>query len=91
MRILRDGFDVGVVGYTTQDTPTTTLKLNVADLDFSTGGAARVAAAIRELRAAGSAPVVLLAHASDDPEWAVRFRRESQIASPSITSTGTRR
>ena len=67
-RIQRDGFDVGVVGYTTQDTPTTTLKLNVADLDFSTGAAARVAAAVRELRAAGSAPVVLLAHASLEGE-----------------------
>jgi 5'-nucleotidase len=67
-RIQRDGFDVGVVGYTTQDTPTTTLKLNVSDLDFATGAAARVAAAVRELRAAGSAPVVLLAHASIDGE-----------------------
>ncbi len=67
-RIQRDGFDVGVVGYTTRDTPTTTLKLNVADLDFSTGAAARVGAAVRALRAAGSAPVVLLAHASIEGE-----------------------
>jgi 5'-nucleotidase len=67
-RIRRDGFDVGVVGYTTRDTPTTTLPPNVADLDFSTGAAARVASAVRELRAAGSAPVVLLAHASLEGE-----------------------
>ncbi len=63
-RIARGGFDVGVVGYTTQDTPTTTLQPNVADLDFAAGAAASVASAVRELRAAGSAPVVLLAHAS---------------------------
>jgi 5'-nucleotidase len=63
-RIQRGGFDVGVVGYTTRDTPTTTLAPNVAGLDFATGAAQRVAAAIRELRAAGSNPVVLLAHAS---------------------------
>ena len=62
--IRRDGFDVGVVGYTTRDTPTTTLAPNVAGLDFSTQAAGRVAAAIRALRASGSAPVVLLAHAS---------------------------
>jgi len=72
-RIQRDGFDVGVVGYTTQDTPTTTLKLNVADLDFATGAAARVAAAVRALRAAGSAPVVLLAHASLEGELPQRI------------------
>jgi 5'-nucleotidase len=63
-RIARGGFDVGVVGYTTRDTPTTTLKPNVADLDFATSAVANVARAVRELRAAGSAPVVLLAHAS---------------------------
>ena len=67
-RIRRDGFDVGVVGYTTRDTPTTTLAPNVAGLDFSTGAAQRVAAEIRELRAAGSAPVVLLAHAGIEGE-----------------------
>jgi 5'-nucleotidase len=67
-RIRRDGFDVGVVGYTTRETPTTTLAANVAGLDFSTGAAQRVAAAVRELRAAGSAPVVLLAHASLEGE-----------------------
>jgi 5'-nucleotidase len=64
-RIARGGFDVGVVGYTTRETPTTTLPPNVADLDFA-NGAPRVAAAVRELRAAGSAPIVLLAHASID-------------------------
>ena len=63
-RIDRGGFHVGVVGYTTRDTPTVTLKPNVADLDFKTGAAGNVARAIRELRAAGSAPVVVLAHAS---------------------------
>ena len=62
--IERGGFKVGVVGYTTRDTPTTTLVLNVQDLDFETGAAARVAQAIREARAAGASPVVLLAHAS---------------------------
>ena len=68
VRIRRDGFDVGVVGYTTKETPTTTLAPNVAGLDFSTLAAERVAAAIRALRAGGSAPVVLLAHASLDGE-----------------------
>jgi 5'-nucleotidase len=60
----RDGYKVGVVGYTTQDVPSTTLKQNVIDLDFVTNAAPRVAAAIRELRAKGAAPIVLLAHAS---------------------------
>ena len=64
--IRRGGFDVGVVGYTTRDTPTTTLAPNVVGLDFATSAAPRVAAAIRALRAEGSAPVVLLAHASLD-------------------------
>jgi 5'-nucleotidase len=67
-RIRRDGFDVGVVGYTTRDTPTTTLAPNVVGLDFTTGAAESVAAAIRELRAAGSSPVVLLAHGSLEGE-----------------------
>jgi 5'-nucleotidase len=66
VRLQRDGFDVGVVGYTTRETPTTTLAPNVVGLDFATGAAPRVAAAIRELHAGGSAPVVLLAHASID-------------------------
>jgi 5'-nucleotidase len=60
----RGGFKVGVVGYSTEDTPATTLKPNVADLDFTTNAAARVAQAIREARAQGAAPVVLVAHAS---------------------------
>jgi 5'-nucleotidase len=62
--VQRGGFSVGVVGYTTRETPTTTLAPNVAGLDFVTGAAGRVAAEIRALRAGGSAPVVLLAHAS---------------------------
>jgi 5'-nucleotidase len=65
-RITRGGFDVGVVGYTTRDAPTTTLQPNVADLDFVTGAAVSVARAVHELRAAGAAPVILLAHASID-------------------------
>src|SRR5262249_10795687 len=67
-RIARGPFNVGVVGYTTQDTPSVTLKPNVGDLDFSTGATAAVAGAVRDLRAAGSAPVVLLAHASIEGE-----------------------
>jgi 5'-nucleotidase len=64
VRISRGGFDVGVVGYTTTQTPTTTVKPNVVGLDFSQGATASVAAEVRALRAAGAAPVVLLAHAS---------------------------
>jgi 5'-nucleotidase len=64
----RGGFRVGVVGYTTRDTPTTTLKPNVADLDFAGGAADAVAAEIRALRAARAFPVLLLAHASIDGE-----------------------
>lgn len=62
----RGGYKVGVVGYTTLDTPATTLKANVSDLDFATGAAANVAEEIRALRAAGASPVVLLAHAGID-------------------------
>jgi 5'-nucleotidase len=62
--IRRDGFEVGVVGYTSQETPATTSRENVADLDFSREAPASVASAIRALRAAGAAPVILLAHAS---------------------------
>ncbi len=64
--IRRGGFDVGVVGYTTNETPSTTSPPNVADLDFSTHAAESVAAEIRTLRASGAAPIVLLAHASID-------------------------
>ncbi|MEP6861251.1 MAG: metallophosphoesterase [Deltaproteobacteria bacterium] len=64
--VRRGGFDVGVVGYTTRETPTTTSRPNVADLDFSTGAAASVAAEIRSLRRSGASPIVLLAHASLD-------------------------
>jgi 5'-nucleotidase len=62
--IKRGGFEVGVVGYTTHDTPTTTLAPNVVGLDFRTDAAGRVAAEVRALRAKGNAPVVLIAHAS---------------------------
>lgn len=64
--IARGGYDVGVVGYTTIEAPVTTLKPNVVGLDFATSAAASVAAEIRALRAAGAAPVILLAHASLD-------------------------
>lgn len=66
--VVRDGFDVGVVGYTTIDTPTTTLVPNVVGLDFATGRAEAVAAEVRALRAAGASPIVLLAHASLEGE-----------------------
>ncbi|HET9992401.1 MAG TPA: 5'-nucleotidase C-terminal domain-containing protein [Kofleriaceae bacterium] len=64
VHIHRGRFDVGVVGYTTQETPSSTLGPNVADLDFSTNAGVSVAAEIRALRASGASPVVLLAHAS---------------------------
>jgi 5'-nucleotidase len=62
--IERGGFSIGVVGYTTEETPKTTLKPNIDDLDFVTDAAKNVAASVRALRAAGASPVVLLAHAS---------------------------
>ncbi len=62
--IVRGRVRVGVVGYTTQETPATTLKPNVADLDFETSAAANVAREIRALRSEGASPIVLLAHAS---------------------------
>ena len=65
-RIHRGGFDVGVVGYTTVETPVTTIAANVSGIDFATDAAASVAIEIRALRATGAAPVVLLAHASLD-------------------------
>ncbi len=64
--VRRGGYDVGVVGYSTVETPITTLKPNVVDLDFATNAAASVAAEIHALRSAGASPVVLLAHASLD-------------------------
>ena len=73
VRIARGGFDVGVVGYTTIDTPLTTLKPNVVGLDFATHAAERVGAEVRALRASGAAPVVLLAHASLDGELPQRL------------------
>ena len=65
-RIKRGNFDIGIVGYTTRETPTTTTHANVADLDFATNAAASVAKEIRALRTSGAYPVVLLAHASLD-------------------------
>jgi 5'-nucleotidase len=62
--IERGGFRVGVVGYTTDDTPRTTLPPNVADLSFAARAAEKVGAEIAALRQAGASPVVLLAHAS---------------------------
>lgn len=62
--IERGGYKIGVVGYTTDETPKTTLKPNIDDLDFVTDAAKNVAASVRELRAAGASPIVLLAHAS---------------------------
>jgi 5'-nucleotidase len=62
--IARGAFRVGVVGYSTKETPVTTLKPNVAGLDFEKDAAARVATSVRELRAAGAFPVVMVAHAS---------------------------
>jgi len=44
MHIRRGGYDVGVVGYSTIETPITTLKPNIADLDFATNAALSVAA-----------------------------------------------
>jgi 5'-nucleotidase len=71
--VRRGGFDVGVVGYTTRDTPQTTIKPNVADLDFVKGAAAHVAAEVHALRAAGAFPVILLAHASLEGELPQRM------------------
>jgi 5'-nucleotidase len=64
----RGGFKLGVIGYSTRETPTTTLKPNVEGLTFDEGAVEHVRAGIRALRAAGAAPVVLLAHASIDGE-----------------------
>jgi 5'-nucleotidase len=64
----RGAFKVGVVGYTTKETPVVTLPTNVRDLDFATDASANVAREIQKLRRAGAAPVVLLAHASVDGE-----------------------
>lgn len=66
IHVKRKGFDVGVVGYTTIETPTTTSRPNVADLEFVKGAGAAVAREVRALRASGADPVVLLAHASLD-------------------------
>jgi 5'-nucleotidase len=68
VRVARGGFNVGIVGYTTADTPTTTMRPSVADLDFTKDAGPRVASEIRALRAAGASPVVLVAHASIEGE-----------------------
>jgi 5'-nucleotidase len=66
--IERGGFKLGVVGYTTKETPRTTLKPNLVGLDFENGAAAAVGREIKALRAQGAAPIVLLAHASLEGE-----------------------
>lgn len=66
--VTKGAWKVGVVGYTTKETPKTTLLPNVADLEFAEGAAKSVAAEIRSLRAAGASPVVLVAHASMEGE-----------------------
>jgi 5'-nucleotidase len=84
-RIRRGSYDVGVVGYTTQETPGTTLRSNVSDLDFTTAAVPAVRDAMRALRAFGSAPVVLLAHASLEGELPQRLEddgaRTGELAS----------
>ncbi|HSO39167.1 MAG TPA: hypothetical protein VLT33_41860, partial [Labilithrix sp.] len=87
--VRRGGYDVGVVGYSTIETPVTTLKPNVVGLDFATNAAASVAAEVRSLRLAGAAPIVLLAHASldgvlqqrlDDPTDPDGMKRGGELA-----------
>jgi 5'-nucleotidase len=87
--VSRGGYDIGVVGYSTVETPVTTLKPNVVGLDFATNAAASVAAEVHALRAAGASPVVLLAHASlegtlpqllDDPSDPEGARRVGELA-----------
>lgn len=85
----RSGFKLGVVGYSTRDTPITTLKPNVEGLTFDKDAAAHVREGIRALRAAGASPVVLLAHASlegelpqdlDDPKDPHGDRQTGELA-----------
>lgn len=64
----RGGFKVGVVGYTTQETPKTTIKPNVEGLDFVTDAAKSLATSVHVLRAQGASPIVLVAHASVEGE-----------------------
>ena len=61
----RGGVKVGVLGLTTQDTPTTTRPEHVADLRFTDVVAAAEANAA-ELRADGAEVVVAVAHVSGD-------------------------
>jgi 5'-nucleotidase len=62
--IERGGFRLGVVGYTTIETPTTTLRPNVDGLEFARDAAARVARSVRALRDEGVDLVAIVAHAS---------------------------
>lgn len=87
--VVRGGFRVGVVGYSTRDTPTTTLKPNVDGLTFD-NGSPYVAESIRAARAAGASPVILVAHASlegelpqdlDDPKDPRGDKHQGEIAS----------
>ncbi len=65
--IKRGRFLVGVVGYTTRETPNTTMRPNVEGLLFA-NGAEKVKESIRTLRTQGASPIVLLAHASLEGE-----------------------
>lgn len=71
--VRRAGFAVGVVGYSTRETPTTTLPPNARGLSFDREAGAHVAGAIRDARAAGAELVVLLAHASLEGELPQRL------------------
>jgi 5'-nucleotidase len=76
--VVRGGYRVGVVGYSTRDTPGTTLLPNVADLEFATDAAKHVGEAIRALRASGASPVVLIAHASLEGELPTSLEDKAQ-------------
>lgn len=71
--VRRQGFSVGVVGYSTRETPTTTLPPNARGLTFDVEAGAHVGRAITEARAAGADLVVLLAHASLEGELPQRL------------------
>jgi 2',3'-cyclic-nucleotide 2'-phosphodiesterase (5'-nucleotidase family) len=57
-----DGVRIGLIGLSTQETPATTHAENVAGLEF-TDGAAALDRRVPELRRAGAAFVIVLAHA----------------------------
>ncbi len=70
----RNGVKIGVIGLTTQDTPSTTTKANVADLVF-VDPVATVARLAPELRAQGARVIVVAGHltgscAEKPPAWA---------------------